>query len=168
MPIRPKWAIALAPAFLSANGMPRRRVLGKNNRPVVIELTCLELPVRYEERPRPYRRRSNHAMEDAMTRPNFWSKSAPRVELDHRVRDARVRLVQTERLLVPRGPVASFWLSPFVRLLGSRAGGKRRNGSGRDGSQSNPRLDCMSDIETRWLEAGAISVGMTHRQVHYV
>jgi hypothetical protein len=103
-----------------------------------------------------------------MTRPNFWSKSAPRVELDHRVRDARVRLVQTERLLVPRGPVASFWLSPFVRLLGSRAGGKRRNGSGRDGSQSNPRLDCMSDIETRWLEAGAISVGMTHRQVHYV
>ena len=64
-----------------------------------------------------------------MTRPNFWSKSAPRVELDHRARDARVRLVQTERLLVPRGPVASFWLSPFVRLLGSRAGGKRRNGS---------------------------------------
>jgi len=103
-----------------------------------------------------------------MTRPNFWSKSAPRVELDHRARDARVRLVQTERLLVPRGPVASFWLSPFVRLLGSRAGGKRRNGSRGDGSQSNPRLDCMSDIETRWLEAGAISVGMTHRQVRYV
>jgi hypothetical protein len=77
-----------------------------------------------------------------MTRPNFWSKSAPRVELDHRARDARVRLVQTERLLVPRGPVASFWLSPFVRLLGSRAGGKRRNGSRGDGSQSNPRLDC--------------------------
>ena len=67
-----------------------------------------------------------------MTRPNFWSKSAPRVELDHRARDARVRLVQTERLLVPRGPVASFWLSPFVRLLGSRAGGKRRNGRYRD------------------------------------
>jgi hypothetical protein len=164
--IRPKWAIALAPAFLVRTRKrhePRRRVLGKNNRPVVIELTCLELPVRYEERPRPYRRRSNHAMEDAMTRPNFWSKSAPRVELDHRARDARVRLVQTERLLVPRGPVASFWLSPFVRLLGSRAGGKRRNGSRGDGSQSNPRLDCMSDIETRWLEAGAISVGMTHR-----
>src|SRR4030088_1876167 len=67
-----------------------------------------------------------------------------------------------------RGPVASFWLSPFVRLLGSRAGGKRRNGGRGDGSQSNPRLNCMSDIETRWLEAGAISVGMTHRQERYV
>jgi hypothetical protein len=50
-----------------------------------------------------------------MTRPNFWSKSAPRVELDHRARDARVRLVQTERLLVPRGPVASR-LSAFSAL----------------------------------------------------
>jgi len=94
---------------------------------------------------------------------DFWSKSAPKVELDQRARDARVQLVQIERLLVPPAPVARFWLAPFVRLLGSRAGGKRRNGSRGDGSQSSPRLDCMSDIETRWLGAEAIPAGMAHR-----
>ena len=94
---------------------------------------------------------------------DFWSKSAPKVELDQRARDARVQLVQIERLLVPPAPAARFWLAPFVRLLGSRAGGKRRNGSRGDGSQSSPRLDCMSDIETRWLGAEAIPAGMAHR-----
>jgi len=78
-----------------------------------------------------------------MARPDFWSKSAPRVELDHRARGARVQLVQIERLLVPPAPVARFWLAPFVRLLGSRAGGKRRNGSRGAGSESTPRRECM-------------------------
>jgi hypothetical protein len=73
-----------------------------------------------------------------MARPDFWSKSVPKVELDQRARDARVQLVQIERLLVPPGPVPRFRLAPFVRLLGSRAGGKRRNGSRGDGSQKQP------------------------------
>ena len=41
------------------------------------------------------------AVEGAMLRNNLWSKSLPRVELDQRARDARVRLDQIERLAVP-------------------------------------------------------------------
>jgi hypothetical protein len=138
----------------------------KNNRPSVIEFTCLELPVRYEERPRPYWPRSTHAMEDAMSRPNLWSKSVPRVELDHRARDARVRLVWVERLLVPRAPVASFWLSPFVRLLGSRTGGNRRNGGRGGGSQGNPRLGCMPEIKTVSSASNEASGPISHDPVN--
>ena len=92
-----------------------------------------------------------------MARPNLWTKSVPRVELDHRAHDARVGLDRIERLLAVRAPAASFWLSPFVRLLRSRAGGKERYGGRGGGSQSNPRSDCMSEIETRW-RAGAVAV----------
>ena len=63
-----------------------------------------------------------------MVRIKFGIKKVPRVELDQRARDARVRLVQIERLIVPRASVAGFWLSPLGRLLGSRAGGNRRGG----------------------------------------
>jgi hypothetical protein len=41
------------------------------------------------------------AVEGAMFRKNPWNKSVPRVELDQRARDARVRLDQIERLAVP-------------------------------------------------------------------
>jgi hypothetical protein len=37
-----------------------------------------------------------------MPRENLWNASVPRVELDQRVRDARLRLERIERLLVPR------------------------------------------------------------------
>ena len=37
-----------------------------------------------------------------MARIKPCSNSVPRVELDHRARDARLRLVRIERLLVPR------------------------------------------------------------------
>ena len=94
--------------------------------------------------------RNTHAMEDAMARPKLLSNSVPRVELDHRARDARNRLVQIERLLVPRASVAGFWLSPLVRLLGSRAGGSRRRDDRDSGSQSDPRLGCMSQIDAVW------------------
>jgi hypothetical protein len=43
-------------------------------------------------------------MESAM-RANLWNKSAPRVEIDQRVRDARLRLHRIERLLVPQSPL---------------------------------------------------------------
>ena len=92
-----------------------------------------------------------------MARPNLWTKSVPRVELDHRARDARVRLDRIERLLVVRAPAASFWLSPFVLLLRSRAAGNGQYGGQGSGSQSNPRSGCMSEIERRW-KAGAIAV----------
>jgi hypothetical protein len=36
-----------------------------------------------------------------MVRKNLWNKSVPRVELDQRARDSRIRLDQIERLAVP-------------------------------------------------------------------
>ena len=45
-------------------------------------------------------------MEGAM-RANQWNKSVPRVELDQRARDARLRLERIERLLVPRAAVTA-------------------------------------------------------------
>jgi hypothetical protein len=41
------------------------------------------------------------AVEGTMSRKNLWNKSVPRIELDQRARDARVRLDQIERLAVP-------------------------------------------------------------------
>src|SRR2546429_9929324 len=37
--------------------------------------------------------------------PNLLSKSVPRVEIDQRSREARLRIERIERLLVPRGAV---------------------------------------------------------------
>jgi hypothetical protein len=45
------------------------------------------------------------AMEGIMPRKNLWNANVPRVELDQRVRDARLRLERIERLLVPRAAV---------------------------------------------------------------
>src|SRR5436309_13751238 len=90
-------------------------------------------------------------MEDAMARINLWNKSVPRVELDQRARDARVRLVQIERLIVSRASIAGFWLSPLGRLLGSRAGGNRRGGGQGSGLRGNPRhLGCFPESGCMW------------------
>jgi hypothetical protein len=88
-----------------------------------------------------------------MARPNLLSKSLPRVELDHRARDARARLVRLERLLVPRALVVGFRLSPLIRLLGARAGGNGRRGGWGSGSQSDSRLGCMRETDAAWLGA---------------
>ena len=87
-----------------------------------------------------------------MARINIWNKSVPRIELDQRARDARVRLVQIERLIVPRASVAGFWMSPLGRLLGSRAGGNRRGGGRGRGSKSDPRLGCLLESGCIWSE----------------
>jgi hypothetical protein len=42
-------------------------------------------------------------------RANLWNKSVPRVELDQRAHDARLRLGRIERLLVPRAAVTASW-----------------------------------------------------------
>src|SRR5437870_5089057 len=100
-------------------------------------------PARYQRPPRPYWPRSTHAMEDAMARRKLWSNSVPRVELDHRAHDARVRLVRIERLLVPRAAAARSWLTPVVRLLCFRIYGNDRRGDRTPGSLSKPRGGCM-------------------------
>jgi hypothetical protein len=51
------------------------------------------------------------AMEGAMLKAILCNKSASRVEIDQRVRDARLRLEQIERLLVSRAAVTASSLS---------------------------------------------------------
>ena len=80
-----------------------------------------------------------------MARRELLRKSVPRVELDLRARDARNRVTQMERLLVPRAMILGSWLSPLVRLLGTRTGGSRRGGARERGSQTDPRLGCSPE-----------------------
>jgi hypothetical protein len=49
-------------------------------------------------------------MEGAMWQAFLCNKSVPRAEIDQRARDARLRLEQIERLLVPRAAVIASWL----------------------------------------------------------
>ena len=92
-----------------------------------------------------------------MARRKLWSNSVSRVELDHRARDARIRLFQIERLFLPRAPVAGFRLGPLIRLLGSRAGGNGRRGGRGSGSQSDSRLGCIRETAPAWCGCGAFS-----------
>ena len=80
----------------------------------------------------------------------LFSKSVPRIELDHRARDARNMLVRMHRLLVPREWVSGFWLGPLGRLLGSRAGGNRQTDGRGSGSQNDPRLGCYLGSDWGW------------------
>jgi hypothetical protein len=66
-------------------------------------------------------------MEDAVASRKLLPKSTPSVEFDVRARDARNCVAQMERLLVPRAVMPGAWLSPFVRLLGSRSYGSWRS-----------------------------------------
>jgi hypothetical protein len=45
-----------------------------------------------------------------MPRKNLWNANVPRVELNQRVRDTRLRLERIERLLVPRATATNSWL----------------------------------------------------------
>ena len=54
-----------------------------------------------------------------MSRIDFWRWSATRVEIDHRAREARLRLEHLERLLVMRALPAQSWVS---RILYRREG----------------------------------------------
>ena len=89
-----------------------------------------------------------------MARRKLLSKIVPRVELDHRARDARNRLIQMEQVLVSPGVVAGYWLGPLVRLLRSRAGGNRRRNARERGSQTDPRLGCYPG----WGWSGSLGV----------
>ena len=91
-----------------------------------------------------------------MARRKLWSNSVSRVELDHRARDARIRLFRIERLFLPRAAVAGFWLSPLSRLLGSRAGGKGRRGGRGSGSRSDSRLGCIRETGSAVRTAGMV------------
>jgi hypothetical protein len=52
-----------------------------------------------------------------MLRTNFWSRSVPRVELDQRSREARLRLEGIERLLILRAAVTQSRLRRVLCLF---------------------------------------------------
>ena len=84
-----------------------------------------------------------------MLKVEVWNKSVPRVELDQRAREARLRLEQIERLLAPRAAMTASWFRWILCLSsfgepgeGSRAGRIRRPLSNR-----RPR---MPQIPSGW------------------
>jgi hypothetical protein len=80
------------------------------------------------------------------------NKSMPRVEIDQRVRDARLRIERIELLLVPRTRVAAFGLRRVLDLFSSGRYGAGSQGSRTRGPLSNRRPSHMPQIQEDWLE----------------
>src|SRR5690242_17511471 len=95
--------------------------------------------------PPPGRSRSTRAMEGAMPKENLWNKSVPRVEYDHRARDARRRFEQIERLLVNRDAAMLSRYFRVLRLLGVNIAGSARRRGQRTGSPSD-RRPCLIPV----------------------
>jgi hypothetical protein len=89
-------------------------------------------------------------MEGAMLRANLWNKSVPRVELDQRARDARLRLEQIERLLAPRAAVTDSGLRRVLCLFSVGIFGYGSRGSRARGPLSNRRPPPMPKIPGLW------------------
>ena len=86
-----------------------------------------------------------------MLKAELWNKSVPRVELDQRARDARLRLERIGRHLVPR---AASTRSPRRRLLYLFTGGifvsaSRESRTRGPLSSRRPRLPQIQEV---WLE----------------
>jgi hypothetical protein len=88
-------------------------------------------------------------MEGIMPRKNLWNVNVPRVELDQRVRDARLRL---ERLLVPHAAVSNSWFRRvfYIFRLGiySNASPDRRT-TGPLSNQWPSRLPTIHQVEPK-------------------
>jgi hypothetical protein len=87
-----------------------------------------------------------------MLRAKLWNESVPRVELDQRAREARLRLERIERQLLPRAAVTR---PPLRRLLylfsdGVYPGASRESRT--RGPQSNRRTSRMPTIHHVWVE----------------
>ena len=87
------------------------------------------------------------------------NKSAPRVELDQRVRDARLRLERIERLLVPRAAVTASWIRRALCLFSSGRYGAASQGSRTRGPLSNRRPSRIPKIQQDWLEVFGAGCG---------
>ena len=89
----------------SSRGKPDYHVerMAYKNRQSVIRMTLTEGLRGYRSGLHPAGcDRGGRAMEGAMLQVDLWNKSVPRVELDQRARDPRLRLDRVERLLAPR------------------------------------------------------------------
>jgi hypothetical protein len=85
-----------------------------------------------------------------MPRTNLWSQSVPRVELDQRSREARLRLEQIERLLIPRAAVTHSRLRRLFGLLSVGIYGGAPQESGSRGPRSDRRPSRMPTILEVW------------------
>jgi hypothetical protein len=80
------------------------------------------------------------------------NKSASRIEIDQRVRDARLRLELTERLLVSRAAVTASSLSRVPCLFGFARPGEGWRAS-RTRGQLNNRRPLVSQIHPGWVSS---------------
>jgi hypothetical protein len=87
---------------------------------------------------------ATRAMEGAMPNGNLWNNSVPRVEHDHRAREARLQFEQLERLLVTRGVTTASRTFRLFRLLALSVSGTARRGGRSTGSPSDRRPCDMS------------------------
>jgi hypothetical protein len=88
-----------------------------------------------------------------MLKANVWSKSVPRVELDQRAREARLRLERIERLLVPSAAVTASWLRRAALCRFSFGiYGEARRGNRTGGPLRNRRPSRMPKIREGCLE----------------
>jgi hypothetical protein len=91
-------------------------------------------------------------MEGAMLKANLRSKSVPRVELDQRARDARLRLERLDRLLVPHAAATDSGLKRALWLFSFGIYGEARQGDRTRGTLSNRRPARMPKIQRDCLE----------------
>lgn len=82
-----------------------------------------------------------------MPKANPWNRSVPRVELDHRAREARLRLERLERLLVQRAAATGSWLRRALCLFSVRTYTKGEQGRRTRGPLSNRRHGRVPEIE---------------------
>ena len=68
-----------------------------------------------------------------MPRTNLWSQSVPRIELDQRSREARLRFERIDRLFILRATVTHFRLRWLLHLITvGRYGGLPKEGGGEE------------------------------------
>ncbi len=84
-----------------------------------------------------------------MLKADLWSRSVPQV--DHRARDARLRLERLERLLVPGDAVANPWMRKAFYLFSLGIYGARSLGGRSEGPLSNRRPRRMPKIHEDWI-----------------
>ena len=94
-----------------------------------------------------------------MPRKNLWNANLPRVELDQRVRDARLRLERIERLLVPRAAVTNSRLRRVFYLFRLGIHGNASPGKQTTGPVSNQRPSGLPTIHRVEPECGLFCPG---------
>jgi hypothetical protein len=89
-------------------------------------------------------------MEGAMLKAVLCNRSASRVEIDQRARDARLQLEQIERLLVSRAAVTASSLSRVLCVFGFARPGERWRASQIRGPLNNQRTR-VPQIHPGWV-----------------